>query len=62
MLAEPVAQPLRFAAPHLDEARPQRLDDVDLVAVDHHALAQLVQLLAVGAPANAPAAGARASR
>ena len=57
MLAEPIAQPLRFAAPHLDEARPQRLDDVDLVAVDHHPFAQFVQFLAVGRTANAPAAG-----
>ncbi len=48
VLAEPVAQPLRLAGPHLDEARPQRLDDVHLVAMDHDALAQLVQLLAVG--------------
>jgi hypothetical protein len=48
MLAEPIAQPLRLAAPHFDEARPQRLDDVDLIAVDHDALAQLVQLLRVG--------------
>src|SRR5262249_30950740 len=48
MLAEPIAQPLRLAAPHLDEARPQRLDDVDLIAVDHDALTQLVQFLGVG--------------
>src|SRR5262249_26327373 len=40
VLAEPITQPLRLATPHLDEARPQRLDDVDLVAVDHDALAQ----------------------
>src|SRR5215471_19865608 len=33
MLAEPIAQPLRLAAPYFDEARPQRLDDVDLIAV-----------------------------
>ena len=48
MLAEPIAQPLRFADPHLDEARPERLDDLELVAVDDHAFAQFVQLLAVG--------------
>ena len=48
VLAEPVAQPLRFAAPHLNETRPQRLDDVDLITVDHDALAQFVQFLRVG--------------
>ena len=46
--AQPVAQPLRLADPQLAQARPQRLDQLHLVTVLHHALAQLVQRVAVG--------------
>jgi hypothetical protein len=47
VLAAPVTQPLRFAAPPLDETQPQRLDDVDMITVDHDAPAQFVQFLRV---------------
>src|SRR5262245_3695506 len=59
MLAQAIAQPLRLAAPHLDEARPQRLDDVDLVTVNDDPLAQLVQVFRLGA---LPIPGEKASR
>ncbi len=47
MLAEPIAQPLGLADPHLAEARPQRRDNLHLVAMGDDALAQLVQLRAI---------------
>ena len=48
MFAEPLAQSLRFAHPHLDEAPPERLDDLDLVAMVDDAFAQFVQFLRAG--------------
>src|SRR5262249_32437158 len=48
--AEPLAQPLRLGDPDLADLRPQRLDQLHLVAVLDHALAQLVQLLGRGLP------------
>ena len=46
--AEPVAQPLRLRDPELSELRPQRLDQLHLVAVRHHDGAQLVQRVGLG--------------
>ena len=48
MLAEPLAQALRFVDPHARIARPQRLDRLHLVAVGDDALAQFMQVFAVG--------------
>ena len=53
-LAEPVAQLLRLAHPASPEPRPQRLDDLHLIAMHHHALAQLVQLMRRWPPASRP--------
>ena len=50
ILAEPVAQLLRLAHPAPPEPRPQRLDDLHLIAVHHHALAQFVQVVRAGRP------------
>ncbi len=44
-LPEPAAQPFGFLGPHLAETRPQRLDQLHLVAQVDHALPQFVQLL-----------------
>ena len=49
-LAEAVAQLLRLAHPAPPEPRPQRLDDLHLIAMHHHALAQFVQLMGAGRP------------
>ena len=46
--AELVAQALRLLHPQLGEARPQRLDQLHLVAVLDHAPAQVVQMVGVG--------------
>ena len=46
ILSQPVAQPLAFGGPHPGKARPEGLDDVHLVAVNHDTLAQLMQILA----------------
>ena len=46
--AEPVAQPFGLLGPHPAVARPQRFDQIHLVAVIDHALAQLVQILGAG--------------
>src|SRR5712672_3813280 len=45
VMAEPVAQLLRLAHPGAADLRPQRNHQVHLVAVNDHALAQLVQRL-----------------
>ena len=42
--AEPVAQPLGFLGPHAAEARPQRLDQLHLVAMIDDAPAQRMQI------------------
>ena len=48
--AEPVAQLLRLPDPAPAEPWPQRLDDLHLIAMHHHALAQLVQVVGAGGP------------
>ncbi len=48
-LAESVAQLLRLAHPAPPEPRPQRLDNLHLIAVHHHALAQCVESCALAA-------------
>ena len=66
---EPFPQPLRFADPDFAEARPERLDQLHLIAVHDNALAQGVQLFRVrrrpilrhGAP-DAPVAVAEGDR
>ena len=47
--AEPVAQALRFRDPQLAELRPERLDQLHLIAMRDHAAAQVVQHLGVHA-------------
>ena len=46
--AEPVAQPLRLRDPELSELRPQRLDQLHLIAVRDHDGAQFVQHVGLG--------------
>ena len=50
--AEPFAKPLRLLGPHPAEARPERLDQFHLVAVNDHETAQLVALLEVAVRAG----------
>ena len=67
ILAEPVAQLLRLPHPAPPEPRPQRLDELHLIAMHHHALAQLVEVMRAGRPpvvresGGAPAGSPRAS-
>ena len=56
VLAEPVAKLLRLAHPASAKPRPQRLDQLHLVAVHHHALAEIVQVIDAG---GAPVLGNR---
>ena len=46
--AELVAQALGFLRPDLAEPRPQRFDQIHLVAMLDHAPAQIVQMLGIG--------------
>ena len=62
-LAEPAAQSLGFVGPHPAEARPQRLDQLHLIAHVDDALAQRVQFRGAGVrPVLRNAAGARCGR